>query len=93
MAVRAAENIDALEAEHELSGAKKYRLEGGGRKTLVPEVRDALFGQFIDVRSVLKGIGCGIYCFLVFGFVSNFSWHSLLKNHPILHYIRNREKE
>ena len=33
----------------------KYRKTGGGRKVTIPDVRQALFEWFIDVRSSLKG--------------------------------------
>ena len=55
MAVRAFEDLENLQAEVDLSGSKIFRKEGGGRKTQVPEIRDRLFGKFIDVRAVLKG--------------------------------------
>ena len=32
----------------------KYRKAGGGRKTTIPDVRDALFDWFIDIRGTLK---------------------------------------
>ena len=35
--------------------AKIFRASGGGRKSQAPEVRDALFQWFIDVRGSLKG--------------------------------------
>ena len=32
----------------------KYRKEGGGRKVTIPNVREALFEWFVDVRGTLK---------------------------------------
>ena len=34
---------------------KRKRLDGGGRKPKVPEIRIAMFQWFIDVRTALKG--------------------------------------
>ena len=36
------------------TSSKKFRSSGGGRKSRAPEVRDALFQWFIDVRTSLK---------------------------------------
>ena len=34
---------------------KRFRESGGGRKYKAPEVREAMFQWFINVRGVLKG--------------------------------------
>ena len=43
------------ENSEEEPSKKKFRREGGGRKSHAPEIRDELFEWFIDVRSCLKG--------------------------------------
>ena len=36
------------------TSSKKFRFSGGGRKSRAPEVRDAIFQWFIDVRTSVK---------------------------------------
>ena len=45
------ENTCIIDAQPSKS---KYRKPGGGRKATIPDVREALFEWFIDVRSSLK---------------------------------------
>ena len=43
------------EVDDEESFKKRFRESGGGRKCKAPEVREAMFEWFINVRGVLKG--------------------------------------
>ena len=55
-AIRCHENYlpnDFLEGEE--PSKKKFRESGGGRKSKTPEVREAKFEWFINVRGALKG--------------------------------------
>lgn len=45
---------DGIDAEEE-NAKKRYRVAGAGRKAVAPEVRQAAFQWFIDVRGGLKG--------------------------------------
>ena len=54
MASRALNDIDSLR-DPTLHPAKKFRGSGGGRKAKSPEVREALFTWFVDVREALRG--------------------------------------
>ena len=44
-----------IEDENEKAPKKRSRESGGGRKPKEPEVRDAVFEWFLDVRGALKG--------------------------------------
>ena len=54
MASRALNDIDSLR-DPTFHPAKKFRGSGGWRKDKSPEVREALFTWFVDVREALRG--------------------------------------
>ena len=39
----------------EVESKKRFRAAGGGRKPVAPEIREAAFQWFVDVRGGLKG--------------------------------------
>ena len=54
LAARSYQDIDILQ-DPSSCPPKKARASGGGRKIKVPDVRQALFAWFVDVRETLKG--------------------------------------
>ena len=48
------EREEAGEIMEPTCSKSKYRKEGGGRKVTIPNVREALFEWFVDVRGTLK---------------------------------------
>ena len=55
MIQRAMEAIKQGTLSTEDAGKQCKHTEGGGRKTKVPEIREAMFQWFINVRTALKG--------------------------------------
>ena len=53
-ATRSFENLSELN-DSSVCPPQKMRASGGGRKKNVPEVREALFSYFVNVRESMKG--------------------------------------